>query len=72
MDILGDTDETVHQSEMEMGRKQEGTKNEEERPQIEKQPMSHLLQMKPIVPQASSHAATVSSGQFFSQSITDF
>ncbi|XP_015164147.1 uncharacterized protein [Solanum tuberosum] len=52
---------SVASSEMEMGRKQEGTKNEEERPQIEKQPMSHLLQMKPIVPQASSHAATVSS-----------
>ncbi|XP_027770864.1 uncharacterized protein LOC107008945 isoform X4 [Solanum pennellii] len=52
---------SVASSEMEMGRKQEGTKNEEERPQSEKQPMSHLVQMKPIVPQASSHAATVSS-----------
>lgn len=51
----------VASSEMDMGRKQEGTKNEEERPPSEKQPMSHLVQMKPIVPQASSHAATVSS-----------
>ncbi|XP_016559479.1 uncharacterized protein LOC107859099 isoform X2 [Capsicum annuum] len=47
-------------SEMEMGSKQEGTKNEEVRPQIEKQPMPYLRQMKPIMPQSSSHAATVS------------
>ncbi|KAJ8549570.1 hypothetical protein K7X08_033277 [Anisodus acutangulus] len=51
---------SVASSEMEMCSKQEGTKNEEVRPQIEKQPMSHLRQMKPIVPQSSSHAATVS------------
>ncbi|MCE0481527.1 hypothetical protein HAX54_039337 [Datura stramonium] len=51
---------SVASSEMEMGSKQEGTKNEEVRPQIEKQSMSHLRQMKPIVPQSSSHAATVS------------
>ncbi|XP_060191361.1 uncharacterized protein LOC132621203 isoform X2 [Lycium barbarum] len=47
-------------SEMETDSKQESTKNEEVRPQIEKQPMSHLRQMKPMVPQSSSHAATVS------------
>ncbi|XP_055803239.1 uncharacterized protein LOC129872318 isoform X2 [Solanum dulcamara] len=51
---------SVASSEMEMGSKQEGTKNEEVRPQIEKQSMSHLRQMKSIVPQSSSHAATVS------------
>lgn len=51
---------SVASSEMEMGSKQEGTKNEEVRPQIEKQPMSHSRQMKLVVPQSSSHAATVS------------
>lgn len=57
---------------MEMGSKQEGTKNEEVRPQIEKQPMPYLRQMKPIMPQSSSHAATVSAGQSSSQRISDF
>lgn len=72
MDILGNSDQTFHQSEMEMGSKQEGTKNEEVKRQIEKQPMSHLRQMKPVVPQSSLHAATVSAGSFSSKRVTGF
>ncbi|CAN4084057.1 unnamed protein product [Withania somnifera] len=50
-------------AEMEIGSKQEGTKNEELRPQLEKQPFSDSRHMKPIVPQSSSRAAATVSAK---------
>ncbi|CAN4084056.1 unnamed protein product [Withania somnifera] len=54
---------SVASSEMEIGSKQEGTKNEELRPQLEKQPFSDSRHMKPIVPQSSSRAAATVSAK---------